>query len=441
MTRMLLEIALIIGLLLVNGLLAMSEIAVVTARRARLERLAAAGQARARAALALADQPTQFLSTVQVGITLVGILAGALGGATVSRELAARLAAVPALAPWATEIAFTVVVTVTTYLSLILGELVPKRIGMGAPERVALLVARPMMWLARVGGPLVRLLVASTEGMLRLLGLHRMQEATVTDDDVRALLAQGRAGGTIHAGEERIVARVLRLGDRPAAAVMTPRTELDWVEPDEDPDAVRQLLRTGGFAALLVAEGSVDNVIGVAPVQDLLRQHLEGRPFDLRAAAVPPLFLPETTPLLRVLDHLRGTRAPLAIVLDEFGGVLGTVTLGDVLQDLFGELPGLPDVSGDSPAIVARPDGGWLVDGALAVEELVVAVGLRIPEDDRRGEYRTVAGLVLTRMGRLPRVGECVEAYGHRFEVLDLDGHRIDRVLVTRTASPGDGVA
>lgn len=433
MTDVVFEFALVLALLVVNGLLAMSELAVVTARPGRLARLAEGGDRRAAAALELSSNPTQFLSTVQVGITLVGILAGAFGGATIAEELGGILAAVPAIGPYAEGIAFTLVVAIITYLSLIVGELVPKRVALADPERIARLVAGPMRTLSRVGGPVVRLLTASTNLVVRLLGLHHSKAATVTDEDVRALVAQGRAAGDIPSREEEIVERVLRLGDRPIAAIMTPRTALDWIEPEEDPAVIRQLLLDKHRTRLLVCQGSVDNVLGVVLARDLLGQCAEGKPFDIRAALRQPLFLPQTTPVLRLLDMFQHAEATTAAVLDEFGGVQGLVTISDVLRDIVGDLPSPGGASPPDPEVTARPEGGWSVDGATSLEKLEEELGFTPPDDERDRGYRTVGGLVLTELGHLPRIGEEVRVGEFRFEVVDMDGNRIDRLLITHT--------
>lgn len=439
MSEILLEFALVIALLVVNGLLAMSELAVVTARRSRLARQAEAGDQRAAGALELAAKPTRFLSTVQIGITLVGILAGAFGGARIAAKLAGPLAAVPVIAPYAGEIAFTLVVAAITYLSLIIGELVPKRIALANPERIAKLVAGPMRVLSRVGGPVVHVLTASTNFVVRLIGLHRSEETSVTDEDIRALVAQGTAGGGIPAGEEMIVERVLRLGDRPVSAIMTPRTEIDWIELEEEPAAVRRLLLDKRHSRLLVCQGTVDNVVGVVLARDLLGQCVEGKAFDIGAVLKQPLFLPETTSVLRLLELFQQSEVTTASVLDEFGGVQGLVTLSDIFRDLVGELPGTREHQPAEAGIVARPEGGWLVDGAAPVEGLDQGVGFTLREEERGRGYRTVGGLVLTHLGYLPQVGEVLELRGFRFEVVDMDERRIDRLLVTRAADPGAG--
>lgn len=435
MSDILLAFVLVIALLLLNGLLAMSEFAVVTARRARLARQAESGDARAAVALELAANPAQFLSTVQVGITLVGILAGAFGGATISEELATLLAEVPTIAPYAEGIAFTAVVVLITYLSLIIGELAPKRIALGNPERVARMVAVPMRVLSRAGRPVVRFLTASTNLVMRLVGLHLSEEVPVSDEDVRALVAQGRAAGGIPAAEEKIVERVLRLGDRPVTAIMTPRTEVDWIELKEDPAAIRELLLDKPHSYLLVCQGTVDNVIGIVQTRDLLCQFLNEKPLDIPAVLAQPLFIPEMTSVLRLLEMFRQANVSTATVLDEFGGVQGLVTASDIFRDLVGDLPGSGGAPQAEPEIVARAEGGWLVDGAAPVEDLEKELGFTPAREEREHAYRTVGGLVLTELGHLPRIGESVQVGEFRFEVVDLDGRRIDRVLVTRTTS------
>jgi putative hemolysin len=430
MSDILLETALIVALLAVNGLLAMSEIAVVTARRARLERQADAGDRRAAAAMRLAEEPTQFLSTVQIGITLVGILAGAFGGATIADQLASRLTTVPVVRPYAEEIALALVVASITYLSLIIGELVPKRIALANPERAATLVAGPMRTLSRVAGPLVRLLAASTDVVVRLVGLHRTGEARVTEEDVRGLIAQARATGGIHAGEEEIANRALRLGDRPVSAIATPRTDLEWIGPHEDPVLIRQVVLKVPYDHLLVCQDTVDDVLGIVLVRDLLPRFIESPSLDLQPLMHQPLFVPETTPVLRLLEMFRQSAATAAVVLDEYGGLQGLVTVSDICEDIMGDLPGTRAPADREPQIVPRAEGGWLVDGGTPVEDLAEALGLKLPDDgDQRG-YHTTGGLVLTRLGHLPRAGEVVEAMGYRFEVVDMDGRRIDRVLV-----------
>jgi putative hemolysin len=438
--QILIELLIIVALLMCNGVFAMSELAVVTARRTRLARRAEAGDTRAQAALDLAAEPTQFLSTVQVGITLVGTFAGAFGGATIAEELTPVLAAVPLIGPYAGGVALGLVVAVITFLSVVLGELVPKRLALGHPETIASWVARPMRRLARIGGPVVRLLTGSTELILRVLGFRVSSEPTVTEDDIRALVAQATASGAMHKSEQEILDRVLHLGDRPAAAIMTPRTEMAWIEASAGPEALRAGFAGGNTEEILVCEGGVENVVGVVRAGDLLTRCLAGSVPHAREVVRQPLMVPETMPLLQLLTRLRQSGVGTAVVLDEFGGVDGMITLGDILGDLVSDLPARPGT--EDQGIVRRPEGGWLIDGATPMEEVEVELDLERPTDERRRGPRTLAGFVMAELGRLPVVGERIERWGYTFEVVDMDGRRIDRLLVVpdRTHAAGPAV-
>lgn len=423
------EILLIFLLLLANGVFAMSEIAVVTARRARLEKLAAGGSRRAEAALNLSLEPTQFLSTVQVGITLIGILAGAFGGAGLAERLDERLETIELLASFSEVIAFTVVVGAITFLSVIIGELVPKRIALSDPEKIATAVARPMQRLAAAGRPVIWLLTKTTNALFKLLPLGAASDQAVTEDDIRSILAQGTAAGAVDEQERHIAERVLRMGDRPVSTVMTPRPELDWIDVEDPPEVIRKSLRLAIRSRFLVSKGSLDRVLGVVRADDILAVTLEGADFDLESHLRQPLFVPSTMPVLKLLQAFQSSDVHVAIVLDEFGSVQGVATLNDILQDLVAPLPGSAP-EGDS-GIVRREDGSLLVDGTVPVEEVEAVIGIALPAG-RRQSYRTVGGLVMTQLGHIPRTGEHFELHGLRFEVVDMDGRRIDRVLIER---------
>lgn len=433
MSLLLLEATLIVILLVANGLFAMSELAVVTARRARLERLAQAGDSKARAALELAAQPNQFLSMVQVGITLVGTLAGVLGGATIADNLAPILSGVPILGAYSEAASVAIVVALITYFSLILGELVPKRIALGHPEAVARLVATPMRRLARLGRPVVSVLTASTDLVLRLLRFRASDAQHVTEDDIRALVEQGTMAGAVHEEEQEIVGRVLHLSDRPVAAVMTPRTDLSWITVDATPTELRELLFEEKPSWILVCEQHIDDVIGVAGARDLLAGMVAGEPHDLRAAAQPPLFVPEALTMLRLMEELRSSETPVAVVLDEFGGVYGMVTFTDLVTHLVRDLPRGP-LEVDAPDVIRRPDGTWLLDGAAPFDEIEEALGIDRPAQEARRDYHTLAGFMLAELGRLPREGDAVEYQGVRFEVVRMDGQRIVRIRAAPVA-------
>ena len=437
MTAIALEIVVVLLLLVVNGLLAMSEIAVVTARRFRLERRAAQGDARARVAAELASEPTQFLSTVQIGITLVGILAGAFGGATIAGVLDDHFEHVPGLGPYSETLSLAIVVLAITYLSLIIGELVPKRVALNDPDGIAVRVARPMRTLARVASPAVRLLSASTNLALRLLRVRDAGEPKVTEEEIRALIAQGAVSGAVLEAEQDILERALLLGNREVTAVMTPRPDLEWIDRQASPEEVRAQILGSLRSRFLVCDGSVERVVGVVRAKELLARCLRGDPLDLAPLLRPPLFVPSTMPVMRLLETFRQSEVRVAVVLDEYGSLEGLVTMNDILEELVADVPGRPEA--DEPDIVPRDEGGWLVDGAVAVDDLLRELGIEAPEVPERRGYRTLGGLVMAELGRVPKVGEHFEWAGQRFEVVDMDGRRIDRVLVTRSA--GDAAA
>ncbi|HEX5830691.1 MAG TPA: hemolysin family protein [Gemmatimonadaceae bacterium] len=425
------EILLIFLLLVINGVFAMSEIAVVTSRKLRLERRAESGDAGARVALELAQEPTQFLSTVQVGITLIGVLAGAFGGATLAAPVAVWLRRVPAVAAYADGLALTLVVGAITYLSLIVGELVPKRIALASPERIASALARPMRALSRVTAPVVKLLTGSTNLMIRLLGVRPHGEPGITEEEIRALVEQGARTGVVQRHEQEIVESVFRLGDRQVSSLMTPRLDVHWLDVEDDAETIRAQLADERSSLLLVCRGDVDGLIGFVQVERLLARCVNGAPLDGEALielARPPHFVPATMPAYRLLDVFRAARQHAAVVLDEYGGVAGVVTLDDVLEALVGEVPEEGDQ--EEAAIVRRPDGSWLIDGMTPIPDVEVELGTELVTEERPG-YFTLGGFVLARLSHLPRAGERVESGGFAFEVVDMDGRRIDKLLVT----------
>ena len=425
------EIVVILLLLVLNGIFSMSEMAMVAARKVRLEHLAEDGDKGARAALEIASHPTNFLSTVQVGITLIGVLAGAFGGAGISETLAAGFGTVGWLAPYAQPLALGVVVTAITYFSLIIGELVPKQLALGHPERIASLVSRPMRAVSRVVAPLVSFLTGSTSAVLRVFGIRLSADPGVTEQDIRAMVEQGAETGAVQPGEHQIVENTFRLGDRQVAAIMTPRVDMSWVDVMATPEELRAELADGSRGRgwpILVCEDDIERVLGVAYPDDLLQQCLAGEPLALRSALLQPLFVPETMPVLSLLDSFRRSRQQSAVALDEYGGIAGIVTLDDILEALVGELPA--HGSSADLEIVRHPDGSWLVDGGTAVDDLEPIIDLD-PRSaaDRRGST-TVGGLVMTTLGRLPHVGESVDHSGARFTVERMQGRRIDTVRV-----------
>ena len=424
------EILLIVLLALFNGVLAMSEIALVSARKVRLRQLAESGDKGARAALELADAPVRFLSTVQIGITLVGIMAGAFGGATLAEELGAGIARVPVLAPYSEGIGIAIVVIGITYLNLIFGELVPKQIGLNAPEKLASLLARPLKILSKVSAPAVYLLDGSTRLVLQLLRIRPSEDPPVTEEELRHLLDQGTRAGVFEKGEQDIVARVIRLGERRVGEMITPRRDMVTLDVNAPPEVSWSRIEESGYFYFPVYEGTPDQVLGIVSVRDLWASVMAGRQPDLRDLLTEPVYVPEGVSALRALERLRETGSHLALVLDEYGGVEGMVTLFDVLRAIVGELPATAETE---RMAVRREDGSWLLDGMLSVAELEEILDLS--RDDARDleEYQTLGGFVMGMTGRVPETGNRFEWNGWRFEVLDMDDRRVDKVLAART--------
>jgi putative hemolysin len=423
------EGAIILLLILANGLFAMSEIAVVAARKSRLKERAERGDRKAGKALELARSPESFLSTVQIGITLVGVLAGAFGGAVVAEKIGELARPYPRLAPYGEAIGVGAVVLAITYFTLILGELVPKRIALGSPERIASAVASPMSALARLAHPVVRLLTHSTSFVLRILRIRPATEPPVTEEEIKVLMAQGTEAGAFEPAELDIVGRVFRLADRHVASVMTPRNEVVWVDLDQPAEDRRRVIRECGRSQLPVARGSLDAVQGVLRVKDWLRAG-ETAPGEDPAQLQPALFVPETTKALALLEQFQNSRRHIAVVLDEHGGAAGVVTLHDILEAIVGDLP--PAGEESEPLLVERSDGTWLVDGSLPIPEFKEAFRLQDLPEEAEGHFHTVGGLVMSALRRIPRAGDATETSGLRIEVVDMDGRRVDKVLVTR---------
>jgi putative hemolysin len=427
MPSVLFEALVILLLIILNGIFAMSEIAVVSARKTRLEQWANEGDGKARAALELANAPNQFLATIQIGITLVGILAGAFGGATIAREIAIGLEGVPLVAPYSRPISLAIVVLIITVLSLIVGELVPKRLALNSPERIASTMATPMRALARLASPVVYVLGLSTDAILRVLGMRPMVEPPVTEEEIRALIAQGTQAGMFEEAEQEMVERVFRLGDRRVSAVMTPRTEIVWVDSEASLEEIQQTIIQSIHSRFLVAQGSLDDVLGVVHAKELLLHFLRGEPLDLAATLQQPLYVPESMRALEVLELFKQSAIHIALVIDEYGGVQGLVTPSDILEAIVGDLPE-PGEQVD-PLAVQRDDGSWLLDGMLSIDDFKELFHInRLPDEDQ-GVYQTLAGFVIMQLGRIPAVSDHFEWGGLRLEVVDMDGNRVDRIL------------
>ncbi len=431
-TSLLFEICVVLGLVLLNAFFAMSELAIVSARRARLKPLADRGHRGARMTLKLQQDPTQFLATVQFGITLVGIVAGAYSGATLAEPLAYAIAGWPIVGEHAYPVAIGLVVATITYLSLVVGELVPKRVAMFYAEAIATRVAVPMAWLAKIGAPIVYTLRASTDGLLRLLRVPHKVDSKITEEEIKVMIAEGAETGVFMQQERHMIEGVLHLADHAIRAIMTPRLDIEWLDVEEDAAEVMPKVLAAEHSRLLLCEAAVDEVLGFVYVKDLLAQVATGKTLAPREALKSALTVHENTTILRMLDLFRQKASNLAIVLDEYGGVQGVVTPRDIFAAIAGEFA---EDAPDEPGIARRQDGSWLVDGRIRTTDLERAISMRALSDP---EYSTVAGLVLHRMGRLPQIGESVEYGGCRFEVVDVDGRRIDKVLVTILPSEVD---
>jgi putative hemolysin len=428
------DILLVFGLILLNGLFAMSEIAIVSSRRVRLVQMAGSGRAGAQSALRLASEPTRFLSSVQVGITCIGISSGAIGEAAFATRLRGTFEQLPVIAPYAEPLALVLIVIALTYVSLIVGELVPKRIALTHPERIASIIARPMETLARVGRPLVFVLSASTDTILRVLGVRQVKQPAVTVEEIKVLLEQGAEEGTFEPTERELVTNVLNLDDRYVSAVLTPRSNIVYLDVREPIETVRHKLRNDEHNVLPLCDGGFDRILGFVRSTNVLEQVLQtGGSADLSSLAEPALFVPETMTLMNLLEQFKRTHLPVALVVDEFGDVEGLVSMTDVISAIVGDLPSEPD---EEPSIVRREDGSWLMDGALDLDVVLgtLETDSLLDEHDRQ-RYRTLGGLTMLALGRVPKTGDVFQSGGHRFEIVDMDGNRVDRVLVSRMPS------
>ena len=423
------ELAILMLLVLLNGVFAMSELAIVSARRGRLLAMQRRGSLGAEAALALADDPQRFLPTVQIGISLVGILAGVFGGARLAGPLAEALTLIPGFAPFATEVGFALVVLAIAYLNLIVGELVPKQLALRDPERVAVLVARPMTVLARITGPVVWVLSLSSNLVLRLFGAHTPVEQSVTEEEVKAVVAEGAQAGALEHEERHMIERVLRLADKPVRALMTPRNDVAWIDRNASAQEISAALRAHAVMRFVVADRRIDNVVGVVVAKDLLDQVLAGEPLSLAKVLRQPLVLPDSLAALDALDRMRHDTIGIAVVLDEYGSFEGVVTAFDLLEAIIGEL-GPAETPENTGALVTRADGSLLLEGMMPSDEL--RARLDLPQLPHHGSYHTVAGLMLALLRRVPRAGDRIVWAGWRFEIVDMDGRRVDKVLASK---------
>ena len=432
------DVVLLFLLILLNGILAMSEIAVVSSRKSRLQKLSDDGSPGAQSALELSNEPSGFLSTVQVGITTVGILSGAIGESALADPLTSVLSEFSLVAPYARGLALTLVVVCLTYFSVVVGELVPKRLGLLAPETIAALIAAPMNMLTRMTRPLVWLLSSSSSLVLQLIGARRREEPPVTNDEINVLMEQGAEAGVFHESEQAIVSNVLRLDEQRIGAIMTHRNDIYVLDLDSPEDAVRACLSESPFTRIVVCRDGLEHIVGILRTADLLKLALAGEKLDVERFLRPPLYVPEGVTTTHLLESFRKARQQCALIVDEYGELQGLVTLTDVLTSIVGELPS-SDTAEDQD-VVERTDGSFLIDGSVAIERLKLVANIEeeLPGEDENA-FNTLGGLVMFVLGRIPVVADQFEVAGCRFEVVDMDKNRVDKVLLVRLQSEAGG--
>jgi putative hemolysin len=418
-----LEILIIIILILVNGLFVLSEAAVISSRKARLQQRANEGDKRARRALDLAENPTDFLSTVQIGITLIAVLSGALGGVTLAKEIEPFFLGIPLLAPYAAPVSLTLVVLVITFFSILVGELVPKRLALRNPENIARAAAAPMMTVSRIFKPFVWLMSKSSDGVLRLLGSRPSGEPPITEEEIQVLMNQGMQAGVIEETEQDMVEGVFRMHERRAFSLMTPRSEVVWLDVKDSPEEIQRAIEESQFSRFPVCEDSLDNVLGIIKARDLLLESLHGEPLALKRNLQPINYVPEKSFASRALEVFKTGSVEMLIVVDEFGSVQGILTISDILEEIVG------DIETGEPQATQRQDGSWLLDGMLDIDDFKDIFNLRrLPDED---EYETLGGFIMIQLGRVPAAADLFEWNGLDFEVVDMDGNRVDKILVT----------
>ena len=417
------EIIVIIFLTMLNGLLAMSELAIVSSRKSRLEQMIKDGDKGARSALQLLGNPSRFLSTVQIGITLIGLSAGAFSGATIGHRLGLWLDSFPVISPYGDILGIGITVIVITYLSVIIGELVPKRIAFAQPERIAAFIAGPMQVLSLIFTPAVWLLHVSTEGVLRVFHMSANRETSITEDEVKSLITEGTRAGVFAPQEKEMIDGVLRLADRPVRAIMTPHSRIIWLDSQSDRDTILKILETNRFSRVLVCDGTLDKPIGVVNAKDLLPKAMTCADINLADLITPLLYVPENTSILILLNQFKKEKVHVAAVIDEYGMTKGLVTLTDVIEAVAGDLPELGEDM--TPEITQRNDGPWLIDGMLPTDELESITGVSVGKS-----MKILAGFVMEQLGHIPAAGESFIYGSYRFEVVDMDGNRIDKVLI-----------
>jgi len=428
MNNIFLSILIIFVLIIINGIFAMSEISLISARKVRLQQMSKDGSRTAQAALDISENPNKFLSTVQIGITLIGILSGALGGASISSDLSLAFEKISWLQPYSEILSVAIVVLLTTYFSLVIGELIPKRLGLNAPEKIASAVALPMKTISWLTSPIVKLLSASTDIGLKILRIEKSTDPIITEEEIKVLMKQGTQSGIFETAEEDMVTGIFRLGERYIDSIMTPRTEIEWIDLEEPFEVILNQVIHSNHSRFPVAIGELDNVQGMLLGKDLLSKSLNGAIPSIPDIIQPPLFVPDSTSALKALDLIKEAGTHAVLVIDEFSGVLGMVTLYDVLKSIVGSIPTAGEE--EEIQILQREDGSWLMDGLLDIDDIKELLGIEtLPEEDRVG-FQTLGGFMMTMLDSIPEVGQYFDVYNMRFEIVDMDGKRVDKVLV-----------
>lgn len=423
------EITIVLALILINGLLSMSEAALVASRKARLQQKANEGDKSSLLAIQLIEDPNIFLSAVQIGITLIGVLTGAVGGATISEKLAVSLQNIPYIGEYSETISLSIVVITITVLTIWLGELVPKRLGINSPEKIAQVVAGPMLLISKIFSPFISLMSNATNFILRVLGVNPSTEPPITEEELQLLIDQGTQAGVFEESEQDMVEGVFSLGDLRVYSLMTPRTEIVWLDVSDSTEDILEKIANCPYSRFPVRQDSLETIVGIVKSRDLLVNTLSKKEIHLEDLAKPAIFIPETMLASRALEILKEKNTELLLVVDEFGGVQGLLTINDILEEIVGEM------EGNEPQATQRQDGSWLLDGMLEVDEFKEIFNLNdLPHED---EYETLSGFIMTSLGRLPQTADHFEWSNLRFEVIDMDGRRVDKVLVTTKQKAG----
>lgn len=416
-------------LIIMNGLFAMSEIAIVSAKKIRLQRKSEEGDDSAQTALELANEPNLFLSTVQVGISLVGVLAGAFGGATIATKVAVYLEPIPVIGNYSGLISMVLVVGFITYLSLIIGELVPKRLALSHPEKLAMIMAKPMSFLSKITSPIVAFLSKSTDLVLKIIGAEDPDEAPVTEEEIRVMIEQGTQAGMVDVSEQEMLERVFEFDDRRVSGLMTPRSDIQWLDLEDELEENLKKIKENVYSRYIVSKGELDNVIGVVKVKNLLKGFFAEGNINLEAYLDQPPFVPESMPAIKVLRLFKQSETHMALVINEYAHIVGLVSMHDIMEFIVGDLP---EEEGENSKIVQREDGSWLVDGSLTIKEFIESFNIEELPDMGRTNYQTLAGFVMMNIERVPREGDNFDWNGFCFEVIDMDGNRVDKVLIRK---------